>query len=138
MGYGDKQHNLINQKPQTFAQHQKMSSLNKNPTVPVKSHISNNSCFMQSKVGNFMEQQENTINAVVSNGIHQNSNNLMKNYHSNNRNNGNINNNSGNNGNGHSYLNYAQYSTLLQTNGLGSNTHFRQMSQPYSQNMKKK
>ena len=110
---------VVNQKAQAFIQHQKYSCLNKNPV----STKNNNSISLMQK------EQENTANTHY---VHAN---FTQNHTANNNNS--VNKTSYNGGN-QSYLSYAQYASMLQSNGLNNNTHYRQMSQPYSQNIKKK
>lgn len=102
-----------NQKQNNFVQHQKFNSLTRNPMSTKNSNNninnSNNSHFLHNKNNSFINEQEN----------YQSNNNVSEVITKKN--------------NYQSYLNYAHYSNLL-----NNNTHYRQMSQPYSQNMKAK
>lgn len=115
-----KKANTPYQKTQNFIQHQKYNSLSKNP---ISTKNVNQSSFMQSK-NNFSEQENNDTPAIQStnnNGINNNNiSHMMKTF----------------TGGHQSYLSYAQYASVLHPNG--NNAHARQMSQPYSQNQKKK
>jgi len=102
---------IVNQKTQTVVQHQKYNSLSKNP-ISTK-----NSNMMQKGIG----EQENATNGHYMHSNPSQNNSVVKNL----------------NGGNQSYLSYAQYASLVQTNAF-NNTHYRQMSQPYSQNPKKK